>query len=797
MTQETVHFIGIGGIGMSGLARILLQQGKQVSGSDISAGYMIEALQAQGAHISIGHAKENIACAKTVVVSTDIAQDNPELQEAIAKKCSILHRSDLLLQLMKHAKPLAVTGTHGKTTTSALLTYVLHTAGWRPTFAVGGMIPQLETNASHGTGDYFVLEADESDATFLKYPYYGAIVTNVDNDHIAHYGSMEQLTQAFRQFMKQGVHGGPLLFCGDDPLLSAMQPQGISYGFSDKVMLRAHRYRQCGWTCYFDITYKGKLFGDVELALVGRHNALNALAVFGLALELGVPEDAIRQALKTFQGVARRLQYKGEVSHVVAFDDYAHHPAEIKTTLNALRNAVEAKRVIAVFQPHRYSRMQYCMHHFDNAFDAADMAFVTELYTAGEQPIAGVTSDAIVEAIQKVNTTSVFSIPRARVLEKLADVVRPHDVIIFLGAGDITKAAADCIAYLKKKEVKKYVVGVIFGGVSDEHEVSCVSAESIIARLDRSLYDVKEYKIGKDGVFQSHKKERQIASEEVISKDLFCELIQCDLFIPVLHGPFGEDGTIQGFFETIQKPYVGCDVRSCAVSMDKAFIKWIAEANDIATSPFFTCNSQEWTEGEESVLARIQEKLPFPLFVKPTHGGSTFGVSRADNPKSLREAINYAFQFDTHVLVEKEIRGREIEFAVRGNGSIHVAHPGEILTEGRCYSYENKYGASGFQVTVQPHMAQEIVEEGKKLAQKMYYLASCQGLARVDFFLDASNKYWFNEINPFPGFTQNSLYPKMWEQSQLAYQDLLDELIILALERRRREKRHFGALTRG
>jgi UDP-N-acetylmuramate--alanine ligase len=339
MTKTSYHFIGIGGIGMSGLARILVERGEKVSGSDLATSYVTDALSQIGVHIYIGHAVHQVEKESTVIYSTDIRQDNPEFVTAKEMGCQILHRSDLLRQLMKDHKVLAVAGTHGKTTTTAILTHVFTVAKLDPAFAVGGVVHDLKSNSSSGGGEYFIVEADESDGTFLKYAYDGAIITNIDTDHLAHFGTWDALVEAFKHFIGNSRDPRHLFYCADDQTLPTLCTQGISYGFSDKAELKASSLRQEQWKVIFDISFQGRLFSDVEVNLTGKHNALNALAVFGLAYSLGVDEQAIREALASFHGVKRRLEKKGEARDILVLDDYAHHPTEIVVTLKGLRHA--------------------------------------------------------------------------------------------------------------------------------------------------------------------------------------------------------------------------------------------------------------------------------------------------------------------------------------------------------------------------------------------------------------------------------------------------------------------------
>lgn len=440
----TYHFIGIGGIGMSGLARILASRGSKVSGSDASQSYVTDGLEAIGCKVFIGHSKEHVPEGAIVIYNSDIPNDNPELLFAKESNYPLLHRSDLLLALMKDHKILAVSGTHGKTTTSSLLTHLFLTAGRDPSFAVGGIVNGYEVNAQGGKSDLFIVEADESDGTFLKYPYNAAIVTNIDNDHLAHFGSCDNLVASFQSFIDKAPDPIRVIYCIDDPQLASMQLKGTSYGFSRDAKFQISNFRVNLWQIIFDITHTGKTYKDVICNLTGRHNALNATAVFAMGILFGLDEQAIRDALKSFNGVKRRLEKKGEAMGMLVLDDYAHHPTEIKATLKALRGAEPQRRIIAVFQPHRYSRMRYVMKDFDNVFDDADLVVITDLFTAKEAPVEGVSTETILKEIKRSCKNCQY-IPRDTLVATLVDLVDNHSVLVTLGAGDITKVGKQLV----------------------------------------------------------------------------------------------------------------------------------------------------------------------------------------------------------------------------------------------------------------------------------------------------------------------------------------------------------------
>lgn len=799
--KEKCHFIGIGGIGMSGLARILLARQLEVSGSDIAVNYVTEALIQAGAHIFSSQASENISANTTVIYGSDIKKDNPEYLQALKLNCQLLHRSELLAKLMTGYKALAVAGTHGKTTTSALLTAVLSAGKQHPSFAVGGIIPQLQTNAAHNSGPHFVAEADESDGTFLNYHPFGAIITNIDLDHMNYFGTETALINAFQQFASQVTSPQHFFWCGDDERLQNLNLAGISYGFDSSCQLQASNFRQSGWKISFDAFFQGKCYPQIEVALIGQHNALNALAVFGLALALGVPEDRIRVGLATFEGVMRRCEKKGDLQAVLLLDDYAHHPTEIKATLTGIRSTIGEKRLIAVLQPHRYSRTQECLGTYKGICDEADELIITDIFAAGETPIPGLTYLQVLEEIQSNTKIPCRYVPRGELFHFLSAHIRPHDVVVTLGAGDITKLGGELNTHFKANPVNKLRVGVIFGGCSQEHEISLVSAEYICSSLQAEYYDLSYFGITKQGHWLSGKNAiselQRLAPIESVSTpqatfqgQILNELLACDVLFPVLHGSFGEDGTIQGFFETLGKAYVGCDYRSSAIAMDKALCKKLVMQEGVASSPFVDFNYCEWQTEEALIRSKIRSALTYPLFVKPVHLGSSVGVTKILTEDQLEEAVRIAFEVDTLIIVENGIQGREIEFPVLGNDRIKVFPPGEILTAGAVYDYAGKYGPNGIKAIPQAHLTAEQHKQGIQLAEKAFKAVGCCGMARVDFFLDEEGKFWFNEINPIPGFTPISLYPSICQVNGLPAPQLMDQLITLAMQRKRFQAVH-------
>lgn len=429
------HFIGIGGIGMSALARILLQKGEEVSGSDVSISYYTEKLQKEGAKVYLGHARENLPTSCKVVYSTMIAEKNPEFQKAKDLQAEILHRSDLLTELTSGYKSLYVAGTHGKTTTTALLAKVFVEAKLDPSFAIGGMLGNL-TNGKWGKGEYFILEADESDGSFLKGIPFGAIVTNLEKEHLDYWKTEEKLKDGFNIFCQKIENPELLFWCKDDPNLMELSPKGTSYGTHPDAKLKITSFRQVGFRIFFSITFEGKTYSDLSLPLIGLHNVFNAAAVMGLSLKLKISEEAIRNAFFHFPGIGRRMEYLGEKRGIDFFDDYAHHPTEIATTLHGLKKAAGERRLVAVFQPHRYSRVKDLFHAFTKSFQSADLIIVTDIHAAYENPIPGITGEALYLEINKIKPA--LFIPRAELESSLFNYLSPNDLVVTLGAGDIT-----------------------------------------------------------------------------------------------------------------------------------------------------------------------------------------------------------------------------------------------------------------------------------------------------------------------------------------------------------------------
>jgi UDP-N-acetylmuramate--alanine ligase len=448
----TIHFVGIGGIGMSGIAEVMHQLGYSIQGSDVADSYVVEKLRKIGIPVTIGHKADNLGDAAVVVCSTAIPGDNPEILAAAERRLPRVRRAEMLAELMRMQKTVAVAGTHGKTTTTSMIAALLDAGGIDPTVINGGIINRYGSNARLGKSDWWVIEADESDGSFLRLDGTIAVVTNIDPEHLDHYGNFDAVKKAFCEFIENVPFYGLAVMCIDHPevqsVLSRIRDRRIvTYGFSALADVRADDVRPEAGGSRFDLLVLGKegerrTISGVLIPIPGRHNVQNALAAIAVALELGIDDETIVLGFEKFEGVKRRFTRVGEVDGAIVIDDYAHHPTEIKAVLSAAREAAQG-RVIAVVQPHRFTRLRDLMDEFQNAFNDADVVFVAPVYPAGEEPIEGVDSAALAEGLRAHGHRVARPVADLdEVCAMLRDLAAEGDMIICMGAGDITKWAA-------------------------------------------------------------------------------------------------------------------------------------------------------------------------------------------------------------------------------------------------------------------------------------------------------------------------------------------------------------------
>lgn len=452
----TIHFVGIGGIGMSGIAEVMHNLGYAVQGSDIAEGYVVEGLRKRGIKVSIGHAAENVEGAAVVVTSTAVKRENPEVVYALEHRIPVVRRAEMLAELMRLKNTVAVAGTHGKTTTTSLVAALLDAGGVDPTVINGGIINAYGSNARLGESDWMVVEADESDGSFLRLDGTIAVVTNIDPEHLDHYGSFDKVKDAFVEFIENVPFYGCALLCIDHPEVQAVIPKVrdrrvVTYGFSAQADIRGENVTPVPGGNRFDVALRQRdgsfrRIEGIELPMPGRHNVQNALAAIGVAVEMGCSDACIQTGFSKFGGVKRRFTKVGEIEveggAVTVIDDYGHHPVEIRAVLAAAREGVKG-RVIAVVQPHRFTRLRDHMDDFEGAFNDADVVYAAPVYAAGEQPIEGVDSDHMVSGMKARGHRSAQVIAGPDALaDALATSIQPGDMVVCLGAGDITKWAA-------------------------------------------------------------------------------------------------------------------------------------------------------------------------------------------------------------------------------------------------------------------------------------------------------------------------------------------------------------------
>jgi UDP-N-acetylmuramate--alanine ligase len=448
-----VHFVGIGGIGMSGIAELLLNLGYRVSGSDLKESEITRRLANLGGVIAMGHRPGNVADDVDVVVtSSAVKKSNPEAVAARDRGIPVIPRAEMLAELMRLKEGVAIAGSHGKTTTTSLIATVLAHAGLDPTAVVGGKLNALGSNAKLGRGQLMVVEADESDGSFLRLSPTIAVITNVDSEHLDHYGTLESLQQAFVDFADRVPFYGLAVMCIDHPVVQHLIPRVskrlVTYGVSPQADWRADDVKLSAFHAHFSVSHRGQHQGEVALKMVGAHNVLNALACCAVAHELGIPFAVTAEALGSFQGVQRRFTVRGELRGVTVVDDYGHHPAEIRATLAGARASFPHRRIVCAFQPHRYTRTRDLLGDFATAFNDADALVLTEIYAAGEDPISGVSGARLFEAVKACGHRDVVFFERAELPARLRERVREGDLVITLGAGDITHAGEELLELL-------------------------------------------------------------------------------------------------------------------------------------------------------------------------------------------------------------------------------------------------------------------------------------------------------------------------------------------------------------
>lgn len=450
LAESHIHFIGIGGIGMSGIAEVLVNMGCSVTGTDAAINAQVERLQALGVTIKRGHGSGNLPTpCDAVVFSSAVKKNNPELIEARKRKIPIIQRAEMLAEIMGLKRGIAIAGTHGKTTTTSMVATMLLSAQMDPTIVIGGRLDLIKSNAALGKGDWFVAEADESDGSFLRLSPEIAVVTNIDNDHLDHYRNFAHLESTFEEFCRKIPFYGVAILCVDDKYVSKLaatfEKRQMTYGLSSRARLRGTQVKSSPQGQRLNVELDGKVLGEIILNVPGRHNVLNALAAVAIGLELKLSFSTIAEGLAQYRGVDRRLQRKGEFNGATVIDDYGHHPTEVRATLEALRQAYPKERLVVAFQPHRYSRTKACWNEFLKCFDDADVVGILDIYGAGEKKINNISSKRLVQVASRRNKNISYwgNVKSAEL--KIRSLLKSKDIFLTLGAGDVWKLGAELL----------------------------------------------------------------------------------------------------------------------------------------------------------------------------------------------------------------------------------------------------------------------------------------------------------------------------------------------------------------
>lgn len=762
------HFIGIGGVGMSALAKILIERGFEISGSDSKDSPTLDMLRNLGARIFVGHKAKNILDAAgnpvdAIVCSSAIPTDNPEVIAAGKFKIPKLHRSDINAYLLNAKRGIAVAGSHGKTTTTSMIGYVLHSAGVDPTIIIGGESTDLGTGAILGSSDWLVSEADESDGTFVTLKPKIAVVTNIEDDHLDHYGTMDKIRAAFKIFIENiEREEGVAVLCYDNEnlreLAKKIDRKIISYAIDNEADFTAHNIRTLSKGINFEVMRGDELLGRVQLAIHGRHNVLNALATIATALQVGVSFDRIAEGLKNFHGAKRRFQAKGRVRNIMVVDDYGHHPTEIAATLKAARE-IKPNKIVCIFQPHRYSRTQLLLKEFGTAFKEADMLVLTDVYAAGEEKISGVSGESILREVLSKTNQAVSYIPnREDIAAAVKDQLSPGDLVITMGAGDIYKTGEELLELLKADRLKKIIV--ICGGTSTEAEVSRRTGKAIADALKSKNYNVELMELNP-----------QTFAATIREKN-------CSIVFNAVHGRYGEDGLIQGTLDMLKIPYTGSDVLAAAVTMDKVATKHFLNSAQVSTPKFAVYRE---VDRRDELAAEIEKNFGVPVVIKAAAQGSSIGVTIVENALDIDAAIDNAFSFGDEILVEEFINGRELTVAVLGNEDDAEALPViEITTTTGRYDYKTKY-TKGLSTHIVPaEIPDDLTSKVQRLAIAAFKVCKCAGVARVDMMLSEDGVPYVIEVNSVPGMTETSLVPDAARAAGIEFPDLCEKILTLS-----------------
>jgi UDP-N-acetylmuramate--L-alanine ligase len=758
-SRDVFFLVGIGGAGMSALARMLYHRGFDVMGTDSQHSPEIDRLQAEGIQCFVGHSGDALTAEHALVLSDAIDLNaSPEFAKAKELGIPVVRRSQCLGWVLNPYKVIAVTGTHGKTTTTAMLGCGLIEAGLDPVVVVGASIPQWGGPVREGNGQYAVVEACEAYDSFHDISPQIVVLTNLELDHVDFHGSYSNLRDSVVRFVDSLPPDGWLVYCSEDRGASEVaelsSSRAVPYGASEEWqrLIANMLGMESGLP---------PLPSEQGLAIPGRHNLLNAAGALTAAALVKANLELVEQALRAFQGAERRLQVLRE-GEITVVDDYAHHPSEITASLTALRDKFfgpdkPGRRLIVVFQPHLYSRTAPLIDEFAQALSLAEEVVLTDIYPARESPMPGVSSARIAEGIEK----PVTYVPNRLLLPRMvAERAQPGDVIVGMGAGSISEFAPQLVNELDRREQMKagmrpLKVAVLYGGDSAEREVSIHSGRAVNLALRRLGYETALVDVT----------DRLLSGLDLSA---FVGPQRPDVVFLALHGTNAEDGAIQGLLELLHIPYTGSGIQASAICMDKQLTKQILEASGVKVP-----SGQLLSTPDEAVTQAL------PLIVKPNQQGSTVGLSFVERAEDVCPALQRAFAYGDKVLVEEWIKGIEISTPVV-NGKALM--PVEIAPVTGRYDFASKYLPGATEEIIPARLDETLLEKAKQIALQAHELLHCQGASRTDAIV-RDGEIFVLEVNSLPGLTPTSLLPNSAQASGISFDELCRMLVQDALQR--------------
>lgn len=634
----------------------------------------------------------------------------------------------MLAEIMRFRHGIAVAGTHGKTTTTAMISMIYAQAGLDPTFVNGGLVKSAGTNAYLGCSRYLIAEADESDASFLHLQPMVSVVTNIEPDHMdTYHGDFAEMKQTYVNFLHNLPFYGLAVLCADDPVLDELIPkigrQVITYGFNEKADYRIENYHQVGFKGYYIVNMPNGRKIEIMLNVPGKHNALNATAALAVAKEEGIDDEAILLALADFQGAGRRFDPLGEFQRpngkVMLVDDYGHHPTEVSVTIEAARKGWKDKRIVMIFQPHRYSRTRDLFDDFVQVLSQVDVLIMLDVYSAGEDAIPGADSRSLCRSIRNLGKIDpVFVADQSQLAETLDRLIQDGDLILAQGAGNVSKLSRQLatewtkknnIREYKMKPLKQQKIAVLLGGTSAEREVSLNSGKEVLQALKNQGFDA--YPIDPKTYPVATLKEQGF-----------------DRVFNILHGRGGEDGTMQGLLEQIGLPYTGCGVMTSALTMDKMRTKMLWKAFGLPVAEMEIVTKSNACELSPE---KVVEKLGLPLMVKPSLEGSSVGLTKVKTVGQLKSAVEFALKYDETVLIEEWLSGEEFTVPVLGD---EVLPSVKIVPDGEFYDYDAKYISDNTKYFCPSGLTIEREKELAELVKRAYEIVA-RGWSRIDVML--------------------------------------------------------------